>query len=281
MSMSKINSNKLIIVVTCYNNEDEVVRFVKDLCKQGDCNKITVLITCNEISDITKLKANLKDISIRNYVYVPSKNLGYLQGCFYALKLYKKIEDTDWIMISNTDVNLKSKDIVNKLRKYDGNSLVGVIAPDIELPSKKKQNPFLIKRPSKMQIKIWKTIQSHPLTYYIYAWMSIKKHHFIKKKNVSEGVEKKEIYAAHGSCFIIRGDCVKIAMQYNNKIFMYGEELFIAEVVKSIRRKIYFIPEIHIEHNENTITGKVGIRKKASWNKQSYKYLWKEFFANN
>lgn len=82
-----------------------------------------------------------------------------------------------------------------------------------------------------------------------------------------------------GSIFILRKPFIDTIINTQNDIFMYGEEIFIAELAYRNNKKIYYDEDINIVHNENATTSLIGIGKKQKWFMQSYNYLWKEFFS--
>ena len=99
-----------------------------------------------------------------------------------------------------------------------------------------------------------------------------------KTHKANHNMYSRMIYAVHGSCFIVNGDCIDVLNRYEDNIFMYGEELFIAEIIAREKKMIFYDSSIKIIHNENQATGIVLNRRKQSWFKQSYIYLYNTFF---
>lgn len=272
-----MDKNTVIVAVTCYGNEKEVINFAKMLEQQKNKTDIVLLITCNKTNNIQFLRKSLMAITYETHVYEPNKNLGYLHGCLYGIKKYVPENWNGFIMISNTDIILNSiyffNDILN-LKLYD---LIGGIAPNIVLPNGKKQNPFLCDRPPIKKIKRWWKILGNPILFSYYNYLSEIKKKF-SYKNQEQKETEKYIYAAHGSCFFLKMECINALIKIKDEIFMYGEEILVAEIVRAINKKIYFCPKLVVLHNENSTTGKINRKNKVKWYNTSYKYLYKNFF---
>lgn len=262
-----------LISVACYNNEDEVIKFARGLQNQTLSDKIKLVVTCNSCSNPDFFSKNLKDVFEKSEVYVPEKNLGYLNGCLNGFK--KQVEPYRWGLISNTDIDFSSEDFFEKIRSMQ-NDDVWCIGPDIILvDSGIHQNPYISQRPTKLKRMLRDYIFSHYLLYMIYLYMHYCKVKFVKRMvpNLQSGF----VYAVHGSCFILRRDCINAMLAENNEMFMYDEEFFIAEVVFKHKKQCFFNVDLKLLHNEHQTTGFVKEKIKQKWFKQSINYL-KKFY---
>ena len=59
---------------------------------------------------------------------------------------------------------------------------------------------------------------------------------------------------------------------------MYGEELLIAELIRKNKKKVYYIRDLVVHHNENSTTKLIDYKRKSMYYKQSYEYLMRVFF---
>lgn len=260
------------VAVVLYNNENEVIQFAMGLLRQSVIDRIQLLVTCNACKDIDKFKRELAEIMPSALVFDPHDNLGYLNGCLFGVKESKKTYS--WVMISNTDIELKEKDFFEKALENTPKD-VWCIGPDIMLSSTGvHQNPFLQHRPSKKKIQTWKIAYSNYIFFWLYFKLST-----LKSKSVQNEMQKSGIvYSVHGSCFLLRNECVNKIITDAKGIFMYGEELLVAEVVRQNNKKILFSLSIGIIHNENQVTGTIVLKRKQKWFKNSIEYLAKDFF---
>lgn len=255
----------LAVAVVCYNNEKEVIEFARNLASQSDINRIRLLVTCNSVRDFTALKNQINSVMPSAHVFDPGKNLGYLPGCLYGVE--KSQDNYSWILVCNTDISFIDFNFFEKALSGIEND-VWCVGPDIRLVvSEIHQNPFLTSRPSKLKVNIWKIAYScYPL-----FWLYFKLHD-IKLQNMGTNhLDSEIVYAVHGSCFFLKRECLDAIVNEKKIGFMYGEELLVAEVVKTNNKKTYYNAKVAILHNENQVTGKIGNKRKQKWFKESLK----------
>ena len=81
--------------------------------------------------------------------------------------------------------------------------------------------------------------------------------------------------------FVLNSSCVYELINQINDIFMYGEEIFVAELVRQNKGIIRYSDDIEIIHNENSTTALSNRKIKAGWYKQSFGYLIKTYFNSD
>ena len=263
----------IVISVACYNNEKEIIVFARNLKTQTISDRIKLVVSCNSCFDIEKFSADLKNEYPLSEVYNPQKNLGYLNGCLYGFQ--NQTDPFKWGLISNTDIDFTSNDFFEKVLEYQDNE-IWCVGPDIVLSGRNiHQNPYRVNRPSRFDKRIRDFIFSYYCFYMIYLYL-----HYAKRKLRKEEKHvalSSFVYALHGSCFILRKECIDALLAENNQIFMYDEEFFIAEVVYKLGKKVFFDSSLGVLHNENQTTGKINHKIKQKWFKQSIDYL-KKFY---
>ena len=253
----------IAIAVVCYNNDEEVVEFAKNLALQSAVNRIRLLVTCNSVEDFDGFKEKLNSAMPSAIVYDPGQNLGYLPGCLYGVK--NSLDNYSWILICNTDIAFVENNFFEKAIG-DVEKDVWCVGPDIRLlASGIHQNPFIKNRPSKLKVNIWKIAYSCYPLFWLYFEM-----HDIKPQTIGTShVNSERVYAVHGSCFFIKKECLDAIINEKKIGFMYGEELLVAEVVETNNKKTYYNAKASIIHNENQVTGKIGNKRKQKWFKES------------
>lgn len=260
---------KIAVAVICYDNEKEVLKFADKLSKQKECEKIVLLVTCNKCTNVKKLIDSLNKIKISSRVFDPGKNLGYLHGCLYGFKSYN--EEYEWAVISNTDIDFVSDTFFSKFLDSHYDSQIGCIGPDITLKvTGKHQNPFALSRPGKALMKFRKVVYANYVLYSLYYKLSD-----LKSKISHVETQKKSgyVYGVHGSVIILRKECTDKFLEDDIQIFMYGEELYVAERLKENQLLSYYDMDLKIIHNENQVTGKIASRRKQKWCSQSLNFL--------
>lgn len=257
----------IAVAVALYNNEKEVIKFVENLLKQTLINRIQLLVTCNACNNVGEFEKKIHEILPSARVFDPKENLGYLNGCLYGVRVTGNVYS--WVLVSNTDIDFKQNDFFEKSIENVPKD-VWCIGPDITLAATgTHQNPFLLNRPSKKRVLIWKIAYSNYLLFRLYFKLSELK----PKKKQDGDLDSRYVYAVHGSCFLLEQECVRKIIKNNPKIFMYGEELLVAETVYNNGKKVYFTSNVGIIHNENQVTGKIGMKRKQKWFKESIDYI--------
>ena len=258
----------IAVSVTCYNNEKEVLEFAKSLSKQKMIDRIQLLVTCNACENYDCFKSALNQVLPSALSFYPGGNLGYLNGCLYGIENMKC--DCSWVMICNTDIEFVGDNYFERVLENVGER-VWCIGSDIVLKSTgMHQNPFLRERPSKVKIYTWRIVYSWYPIFCLYFML----HELRPKKEKPKDNISDLVYAVHGSCFVLKKECVDEIIRERPDIFMYGEELLIAEIVRKNKCNCLFTTKACVLHNENQVTSSIGNRKKQSWFKQSFKYLY-------
>lgn len=269
-------SKKILVLITCYNNDDEVIEYVKDLSRQTVVDSIQIVVTVNNVKNIAEFKDRILAVHPSIKLEFPGKNLGYLFGCLNGLKSINNIEDYEWVLISNTDITFENEHCLQYLLENKTNPETWVIAPMVTLPSGRQQNPFLSERPSSTKILFWQIVQGNTIPLYLYSSLANVKNRL--KKNLLCNMEDRNIYAAHGSCFFVKPECAKEVQKHFGDLFMYGEELLIAEIARNNKKLIKYFPDVKVLHNENSTTKHINYKRKAIFYRQSYRYIYNNFF---
>lgn len=264
----------IVVSVVCYNNEDEVITFAKAVAMQTNNDKVFLIVTCNSTKNYDYLKDELEKVELKTFLYDPGDNLGYLNGCLYGVSK-TKLPDKYWLVISNTDLTFESMSFFKDITKGMSED-TWCIGPNIVLKTTgKRQNPFFKSRPSNRSMRIRNFAYSFFPTYKLYLKLSDIK---AKVRADSKEYDSQYVYAMHGSCFVVSSDMVLQLAETAKHIFMYGEELLVAEIIYESGKKAYYNHRVTVIHNENQVTGTIATRKKQEWFSSSTSYLCKRFF---
>lgn len=269
-----MNNPKVLVSVTCYNNEDEVIKFANQLAKLNYNNKALV-VSINACDNIPELEHRLREIKMPITICNPMKNLGYLHGCMFGELEYLKNDEYDWLMISNTDIEL-SEDLFDKLHLGEMDEDIWEIGVDVVLKETDvHQNPFMLKRPSKLKMLILQIVYSNTFFFVLYNKLA----RIIKRKKTNyEKPKSIFLYSVHGSIFLIKKECAKAIHREKDYMFMYDEELFVSEIIRENNKKVFLNVQAKAIHNENQVTGKIDYNKKRKWFRESNNFILKRFY---
>lgn len=273
---------RIILGVTCFNNETEVVNFVKGIQRQSiDIVELIVSITCTNINTYNVLSSSIIDIKKPNLkikVYNAEKNLGYLNACIYGIKKSLiEYKEADWIIISNTDIEFKENIFFEKLIKQSFSTDVWCVGPAIIDNTNQYRNPYIKTRPTKRSLMKMKFIYKCRLLNSIYfkAYQINKK---IKEREYSNLKNSCYTYAIHGCIFIITFLCFKELEKISKGIFMYGEENLIGEIVYGNKKLTYYWADSLVYHNNSQVTSRISDKNKLKWKNDSIEFILEKFY---
>lgn len=266
----------VLFVCVNYNTNELLNNYIKSIDKAKsllNCPlRIAVLIGDNsEVFDPVRNNLN-KDISVS---HINNKsNLGYIGGATRAIKESNiDLNSYDYVIISNVDLKI-SETFFRKMMNLNIGPEIGWIAPRIFSEKEKKdRNPKIIKRPSVAKMKMTALMYRFPLIYYIYSNTIYKN----SDKN-SSNFSNNNIYAGHGSFMIFTNSFIKKNINFSFPGFLFGEEIFFAELIRMSQLKTIYIPKLIVNDIDHASTRKL---KKAIFykmNYQSIKIITEKFF---
>lgn len=240
----QIKKYNLIYVVLVYGNTDDVIDLIES-AKNIECTTKFIIVNsyyddesmekCREIA----LKYECDFLEVENRGYGAGNNCGIQ----YALDHYS----FNFLIVSNPDTIVKKLDY-----KYLSSFKGSVIGPMIITSSGKNQNPFYVDKKifPKAEYKFLAT--RNKLGYYfIIAINKIKKHAFFTKLKLKKEHEKC-VYALHGSFIIFSYESlIKLGIVFDENIFLFCEEMVLAEEMKRKGIDAIYTNKIKIQHKED------------------------------
>lgn len=269
--------NKITNIVICYANEDEVVCYAYQLCKQKCDVEIELIVVVNKTRyGKDYLESKLRETGIEFNIVCPKENLGYLNGLLYGYSHSKK--DSVWYIFSNTDIEIPSPFFMKYFikKKYLTNNEIWAVGPSVFAPNKQEYtNPYLKQRPKKRTYIYRNVGMTFPHIYNVLFKIKCK---FKKYKKQSNKKDSSKVYAIHGSYMFLRNELVSVINAMGAWELLYDEEQYIAEIVRNNNKKILYDSEIEILHMEGTSTGKVSIVPRYKKMKTANKRILREFY---
>ena len=273
---------KIVNIVVCYNNENEVSNYAKELSKQGIASNIVLVVVVNLESNIGNelLKNNLNNIELTSMIIRPKYNLGYMNGLLYGYRQYTEMTGIvpKWVIMSNTDIHYRSSASLDNLLTHEYGDEIACIAPSIYLPSRKTYlNPQYITRINQKKIdRIIKVFESRYLSR-LYKLMYELKDAIFKQREVTT---TQYVYSAHGCYFILSGTFAETIKELEHPALMYNEEIFIAENIYNSEKKCLYDPSLKVVHTGATVIGKIGHERRSQHLLDSIKAIRSLYFNN-
>lgn len=271
---------KILIVCVNHNSYRELSNFltsvdvaasnVKEICE------IVVLVADNS-TNIQCINSD-KFVSIQCLTYVV-KNTGYINSAQEALLNYGEqlLKTFDFTIVSNVDICL-APDFFEQLISTPIQN-VAWIAPRVHTPlSHAEENPYAIHRYSKRKLQLLRNMYAHPHIYMLHKKFT---HILIRlKRNRQSSLNgMRTIYAGHGSILIFTQAFVEHIFPFNFPFFLYGEELYFAELARSAKMETIFNPQLYVNNcSAHISTSKLNFAQICKYGHQAISYILNTYY---
>ena len=270
---------KVVNIVLCYKNENEVLAYAKKLANQtaADCIALVVVINArNEMSE-EKFRESLEATSIDSYIFDPGANLGYMNGLNYGYHEYLKNGNVPkYAVYSNTDIDYKSEVFFETLLSKQYSEDVKCIGPAVSVSSLETyDNPIADNRRTIREINSLIRRFSLPVFCQIYVWLAFIKPMIFKRE---KDMISRNVYEVHGCFFIIEGTFASVFCKEEYEPLMYSEETFVAENIFREGYTEYYDAELEVIHLEHTVTKTLKPKLRAEYMAESMKWIRKKYY---
>lgn len=270
------------VLITCvnHNSYDELSDFLKSVefaafnVKQ-ECN-IIVLIADNS-TNVQYIDTN-KYNSIQCLTYIV-KNTGYINSAQEALMNYgeKLLKTFDFTIVSNVDICLASDFFKHLISTPIQN--IAWIAPRIYTPSSHtEENPYSVYRYSKKKLQLLRHMYAHPYLYMLHKKFT---HILIrlKRKKQSGTMGIRTIYAGHGSILIFTQAFMQHIFPFNFPFFLYGEELYFAELARLVKMQTIFNPHLYVNNcSAHVSTSQLKLEQICKYGNQAISFILNTYY---
>ena len=283
--------SKVVVITINYESAESVLAFLADIERAEGFSEIEVIIADNSPEE-EPLSSMRQAVSKNTNVGLidPPSNRGYFGAARFAFDHYLEQGNVlpDWLIVCNHDVRIEDKEFFSKLLRQDPRT-TGVIAPRIRaLPGRVDQNPFMRKRPGALR---WANLRFVSSNYWVAAiWDRLSSRNSEFRSWLAEGQrgslpdrnEKREsIYAAHGSFFIFSRRYFEAGGFLDGNLFLYGEEISVAEICRSLGLPLVYEPSLCVFHKEHQSTGKVLSRFTYECQKTAMQYVRRRYLSGS
>ena len=266
------NNIKVLIVAVNYNSYDELNKYLLSVeHAAAKCFDSTVDVIIADNSSVY-VSLDLDCFSSINIWQKQFDNLGYLGATQKVINDLDNVTDYDYVAISNVDLQL-SEDFFKVLNSIDVSHDTAWIAPQIYSHEEDRdRNPKVIARYSKNRLKMLYYMYKYPILFYLYTATAY------KRKKLAPKYNEMDIYAGHGSFMLLTSNFFKEYKRIDYPIFLFGEELFLAELIRKKGMKVRYIPSLRLEDNEHVSTSRMKKRFYFKCNTESIKYILDKFY---
>lgn len=264
----------IAIYCVTYNSYAETDRFLSSVdvaAEKSNNMNVTVFVADNTEDNIQVIRTDYPNISVEPFVV--GKNSGYFGAVQQCMQKHNPA-NYDYVVISNVDL-VVNNDALKRLAEIDVTDSIGWLAPMIYSTAENRDhNPKIMSRYSKRKLHLLKFMYSHPWINRLYE------HTVYRLKSSIQDVheEGEKIYAGHGSFIILTNAFFRKAGTIDYPIFLFGEEIYLAEKCRLNRMKTIYVPSVMITDSDHCSTGKMQPSFYYKCNYESIRYILHEYY---
>lgn len=231
------------IVILNYNTADDVIKAIHYIKTHVNYNYHVYLVDNHSKEDcVEKLRVTYDNDPIVTLM-VSEENKGYSGGNNIGIK--QAVSDNcDAVLILNPDVELQN-DIISIMVNEFTDQIVCVAPKVFDLNGNDGQ-------------------RIRPEYNFKYAFFNKKPLYYIRKLFKGDNYYKYDVNEKFvfdgfpsGCCFLIRSDAFEKVGFFDDNVFLYSEELILANKLTELQMKCCYVPEAVVRHNEGTSTRKI------------------------
>jgi GT2 family glycosyltransferase len=278
---------KALLISVHYGVPQPTMEFLRCIARMDRLSELNILIVNNGVAACRQTELREAIAALPNTeMYDPAENLGYFGGAKAALDHF--LERTgaapDWVIVSNNDILIEDQDFFLNLFSQDPMA-AGIIAPRIQvLPGRTEQNPFMKRRVGRWQRFTMRFYSfSYPLGV-TWDWLSRQKKAIASRilswAPRSNGIQARQIiYAAHGAFMIFSRRFFEAGGNLDGQPFLFGEEISIAEMCRSLGLPVIYEPSLSVLHNEHQSVGHGMSRRIYGYHRAAVHHVLSKYFT--
>ncbi len=263
---------RIAVVCVNYNSYNELEKYLASIDRSNkgvDGVTVDVFIADNSNGKEYVVNTQYENICVEQYYF---DNLGYLGGASAVINNLQDVENYDYVAISNVDLQL-SEDFFQVLKEKKTDDETAWIAPQIYSHDEDRdRNPKVMSRYSKRKLKMLYYMYKYPSLFYLYTATAY------KRKKLAPKYDEMDIYAGHGSFMLLTRNFFMEYKKIDYPIFLFGEELFLAELIRNKGMKVRYMPSIRVEDMEHVSTSRMKKKFYFKCNTESIKYILDTFY---
>lgn len=254
---------KYLVVILNYNTSHDAMHAAETVKNCAIISDYSICIVDNCSSD--KEKKILKSRNLENtYIYFLDKNRGYAAGNNAGIKFMTSHERYKYIVIMNPDVEVIENGTIESiidLIENDSNMVIGgqPLVWTQSLGGKKEEQVNIRRVYSKWDCFIQGS--------YLLRHLLVKRTKDLAYRGCVP--YKKNMYyeVPSGAFFIVNSDAFKQIGYFDEKTFLYFEEMILGYKFKCKNQKFIFVPKYYVIHEQGKSTKSTARRVSKSSNK--------------
>jgi GT2 family glycosyltransferase len=230
---------KLSIVIVTWNTAEITRKCVDTIQKYLPKNFAEIIIVDNDSTDNTKeIFSKNKSITY----HLNSGNLGFAKGNNIGAKL----ATTDYLFFLNSDMEFLDSKLVDMLDFYQNNPDCGLVGPQFLNIDLTPQGSVF---PNQSILNAFKEF-----------WLKIPAY----SKYVPQSSTPLSVWSISGGAILIKKSLFEKIGGWNEKYFMYYEDMALCRSLRSLDKKIYYYPNFRVVHHHGA-SGKTLANPANQW----------------
>lgn len=215
---------KISVVIVSYNSQDFIEKCIRSVLKNlPTYAEVIVLDNFSTDKTVEILKKFIPKIKLLK----SDENLGFTKGCNKAVKEAKG----EYLFLLNPDTEMSEPIIDELIKFYETTVDAGIVAPKLIMPNGQIQ-PSVRKLPTLMGA----------LKEYI---LDIKNSY---SEYVPSGDKPQVVEMVYGAAWLIKKDLFDKLRGFDEKFFLYYEDVDFCKRLREIDKKVYYYPKVSIKH---------------------------------
>lgn len=282
-------SVRALLISVHYGDLQPTLELLRCLSRMECRSELHVMIVDNKSADGTFTTLHEAVSGLAKFeLFELTTNAGYFGAAKAGLDRFLKREGAvpDWVIVCNHDVVIEDGKFFSKLFAFDPGSM-GIIAPRIQtLPGKVDQNPFMLNRPGWLRCTTLRLIFSNYRVAAVWQWLAGRKRALrsvmaarLRGLSLSRAARRGRIYAPHGAFFIFSRKYFEAGGYLDGNLFLYGEEISVGEICRSLRLPVVYEPSLGVLHQEHASTGRQISRFSYECQKNALQYVTSRYLS--
>ncbi len=222
--------SKLSIVILSYNTKDLTLKCIKSIIagykKELEEKELEIIIVDNASTDGSAEAISNFKFQISNFkLIVNEKNLGFAKGC----NIGARASSGQYILFLNSDTEILDKGFLSMIEFLKKN-------PKIVILGGKIHNADNSIQPSAGKF--------YNLFNLVLVLLGMERIGFVR----SSPTKVQKVDWVSGACMMVRGDIFRKLAGFDEKLFMYMEDMEICYRAKKLGFSTYFYPDLNLRH---------------------------------
>jgi GT2 family glycosyltransferase len=273
------------IIAVAYETPQHLRSFVEQVLTSSAGPQVSLVVVDNSaVAD--RVVAERLGVHARASYCRSGKNLGYFGGARFGFEqLCTQGELPPWIVVCNVDLRFDLDGLLRSLDALNLDERVGAVAPRlISRSTGQDMNPFFRSRPSVRRMWFYATAFKYYPFLKFYSWLGQSLHSAVSRIRGPRQTESagshgiQEIYAPHGAFFVLSRRYFLRGGTLDHEVFLFGEEITIAERIREVGLLTVFDPTCVIDHVDQVSTGHTLSRRTARFMYEASEYCFRAYF---